>query len=292
MISQVIINGLFAGAGYALVALGFNLIFSTVRFIPLTHAASYTVAAYAAYTLMVTLGLPLAAAVPLAVVCALLLGGFFELAVYSRVRARGGTSAVLLLASLGLLASFQSCVSLTYGDQTLVARNNAAYTVYNFYGVRATLIQCVTLAVTLACFATVWLAQSRTRAGKMQRALANDPELARVVGIRSDRVYLLVFAAGSALGGLAGTLAAMDTDIIPTMGFNAVLIGIVAAITGGVGSTAGALLGGIMIGLAQHLGSWAFNAQWQDAIIFLILIIFLLLKPQGFLGRPLRKTTL
>ncbi|MDO8095114.1 MAG: branched-chain amino acid ABC transporter permease LivH, partial [Candidatus Brocadiales bacterium] len=107
---------------------------------------------------------------------------------------------------------------------------------------------------------------------------------ARVVGINSERVILASFAIGSALAGAAGILISLETNIEPTMGFSAILKGIIASIIGGIGSIPGALLGGLFLGLVENLGIWHIQAGWKDAIAFAILIIFLLLRPSGIMG--------
>jgi branched-chain amino acid transport system permease protein len=103
---------------------------------------------------------------------------------------------------------------------------------------------------------------------------------------------MISFAIGSALAGLAGILISFETNIEPTMGFNAILKGVIASIVGGIGSIPGAVIGGFFLGLAENLGIWKIQAGWKDAISFLILIIFLLLRPQGFLGIKTEKETI
>ena len=100
---------------------------------------------------------------------------------------------------------------------------------------------------------------------------------------------LTTFALGSALAGVAAILAALDTDMRPTMGFDALLMGVVAAVVGGIGSIPGAFLGGLLLGLALNLGVWKLSTGWQDAIAFSLLILFLVFRPQGFFGLPLRR---
>jgi len=124
------------------------------------------------------------------------------------------------------------------------------------------------------------------------RAVANNPELARISGIESDRVILSTFALGSALAGIAGILVALDVDMTPTMGMNALMMGMVAVIIGGVGSIPGIALGSLLLGIAQHLGAWFISSQWQAAIAFVVLLIFLLFRPQGFLGKKIKKVSI
>lgn len=134
-------------------------------------------------------------------------------------------------------------------------------------------------------FAILWLIVTRTRMGKAIRAVADDPVGATVSGIWSERVILYAFGIGSALAGMAGGLISLETNIEPTMGFNAILKGIIASIIGGIGSIPGAVLGGFFLGIVENLGIWKIQSGWKDAIAFGVLIIFLLFRPQGILGK-------
>lgn len=123
------------------------------------------------------------------------------------------------------------------------------------------------------------------------RAVSDDPIAANVVGINPDRTILASFAIGSALAGAAGILISLETNIEPTMGFSAILKGIIASIIGGIGSIPGAMFGGFFLGIAENLGIWKIQAGWKDSIAFGILIIFLLLRPGGIVGiKPAKET--
>jgi branched-chain amino acid transport system permease protein len=138
----------------------------------------------------------------------------------------------------------------------------------------------------------LWLFIQKTKLGKAMRAVSDDPIGANVVGINPEKIITISFAIGSALAGAAGILISFETNIEPTMGFNAILKGVIASIVGGIGSIPGAVLGGFFLGLAENLGVWKIQAGWKDAISFLILIIFLLIRPQGFLGIKTEKETI
>lgn len=116
------------------------------------------------------------------------------------------------------------------------------------------------------------------------RAVADDPIAASVVGIYPEKIIFMAFAIGSALAGAAGILISLETNIYPTMGFTAILKGIIASIIGGIGSIPGAVLGGFFLGIAENLGIWKIQAGWKDSIAFAILIIFLLFRPGGIFG--------
>ena len=156
-------------------------------------------------------------------------------------------------------------------------------------GARITRIQAIIICASVTICLLTWATLRLTSAGRRIRALANDPYLSTIVGVDTDRIILLVFMIGSGIAGAAAILISLDTDITPTMGFTALLMGVVAAIVGGVGNISGAIVGGLFVGLAQHLGVWKLPTEWQDAIVFAILIAFLLARPQGFLGKPMRR---
>jgi branched-chain amino acid transport system permease protein len=146
-------------------------------------------------------------------------------------------------------------------------------------------IQILILSASIILFIILWLIISKTRIGKAIRAVADDPIGASVSGIWSERVILYAFGIGSALAGMAGVLISLETNIEPTMGFNAILKGIIASIIGGIGSIPGAVLGGFFLGIVENLGIWKIQAGWKDAIAFAVLIVFLLFRPQGILGK-------
>jgi branched-chain amino acid transport system permease protein len=110
--------------------------------------------------------------------------------------------------------------------------------------------------------------------------------------MRTDRVVLATFAIGSGLAATAGILVALDVNMRPTMGLNALMLAIVAVIIGGVGSIGGIVLGSLLLALVQQLAVWQLGSQWQDAVAFAILLVFLLARPQGFFGKPLRKVAI
>ncbi len=155
----------------------------------------------------------------------------------------------------------------------------------HFLGAIITDIQILILTVSIILFVSLWLFIKKTKLGKAMRAVADDPLGASVVGIYPEKIIIVSFAIGSALAGAAGMLIAYETNIEPTMGMNAILKGIIASIVGGIGSIPGAVLGGYFLGLAENLGIWKISAGWKDSIAFGILIIFLLLRPQGILGK-------
>lgn len=288
MLSQLIINGIIAGSVYALVALGFGLIYSVGHFFHFAHGAIYTIGAYTTYIFVARLNVPLPLAVILGLILTSLLGVGVELSIYKPLRKKKVSSLILLIASLGIFTALQNVIALVFGTSTKSIRSWNTAEGISLLGGNITPIQIAIVVINLMLCLGVWGFIRTTRMGRMIRAVANDPQLSRYVGIDSDRILLFVFALSSFLGAVAGILVSFDTDMTPTMGFNVLFGGVVAVIIGGYGSVPGALLGGMLVGLAQNLGVWKLPTQWQDAIVFLILILFLIVKPQGIFGKAIR----
>jgi len=284
MIQQLIINGVIAGSIYALIALGFTVIYRTLKFFHFAHGVVYAFGAYFAYTFFVLFDINLLFSFFLSIALACLLGIAIDRLVYHPLRKNNAPNLVYLIASFGVFILIQNLIQLIYGAQILTLRTGPIKVGHHFLGAVITDIQILIIAVSLVLFLLAWLFIQKSKLGKSIRAVSDDPIAARVVGINSEKVILNAFAIGSALAGVAGILISLETNIEPTMGFNAILKGIIASIIGGIGSIPGALFGGLFLGLAENLGIWKIQAGWKDTIAFAILIIFLLIRPSGIMG--------
>lgn len=301
MLQQLILNGIIAGSIYALVAIGFTVIYRTVKFFHFAHGVVYTAGAYFAYSvisyqLSASSGqlsfVGWAVAVLVGIVGAGVLGMLIDRFVYYPLRQQNASNLIFLLASFGVFIFLQNLIQLIYGAQILTIRTGPIKEGHNFLGAVITDIQILILAVSIILMILLWFFIQKTKLGKAMRAVSDDPLAANVVGINPERIILTSFAIGSMLAGAAGILISFETNIEPTMGFSALLKGIIASIIGGIGSIPGAVLGGFFLGLAENLGIWKISAGWKDCIAFIILIIFLLIRPWGFLGTKTEKETI
>ena len=283
---QLFINALAAGSIYALVAIGFSVVYGSLRFFHFAHGAIYSTAAYAAYLTLVVMRWPPVIGVIVAVVTGTVLGLGIDLVVYRPLRRRRSSPLVLFLASLAVLGILQNLLSLLFGDQTRTLRAGIVGRGVSVFGGFITPTQILIVILTPCVYLAVTAVSKRSRYGRLARAVADDRELAEMLGVRLDEVALFVITLGSALAAMAGVLVAYDTDLAPMMGFNALLMGMVAALVGGIGSIAGAGLGGLLVGTVQNVGVWKLPASWQEAILFGLLLLFLLVRPRGILGHP------
>lgn len=287
MIVQLTANGIIAGCTYALVALGFAVIYGTVRFFHFAHGAVFAASAYVAWACVTHLDLPLPLAAIVAVVAGGILGVVMDRCVYRSLRERRSPNLILLLASFGIFLLVQNSLQLAFGSDIKVLRDGPVTEGYRILGATITGTQIgIIISSVLLAGATV-LFMRRTTFGKAIRAVADDPLAASLVGINAQRAISSAFFLGSALAGAAGVLVALETNIHPTMGLNAAIKGIIAALIGGMGSIPGALLGGLLIGLAENVGVWGISSGWKDAIAFAILVVFLLCRPGGIFSADL-----
>jgi branched-chain amino acid transport system permease protein len=282
---QVPANILVAASAILLMAVGFVLAFNVTRFFHFAHGILFTAGAYAAFALHRAGGLPLIVSMFLGVAVTAVLGVLTELAVYRPLRGRGASAMVLLLASLGVYILLQNAISMAFGDKTQTLRSADVGQGIVICGAKMTCVQFATIGVTLVLLIAVALLLSRTKVGRAMKAVANDSQLAAVSGIESNRVILWTFALGSALAGAAGILVALDLDMTPTMGMNALMLGVVAVIVGGVKSSPGIACGALLLAVAQQMAIWTLGSVWQDSVAFVVLLAFLVVWPEGFLGR-------
>ena len=289
MTSQIIINIIIAFSIFNLAALSFSLIYQTTRFFHFAHAVVFTFGAYFTFLFSQLIGWSLVSAILTAIVAACLIGCMAEWFIYRPLRKKESSSIVLLLASLGIYIVLQNLISLFFGDDTKSIRTWEVREGIEIAGAYVTPIQIVIIVTSIALVILVSGYLSLAKTGKAMRAVASDSELSKLSGIKSDRIILISFAIGSALAGIAGILVALDVDMTPTMGMNMLLMGVVAMIIGGVGSIWGIVLGSLLLATAQNLAVWYISSQWMDAVAFGILLLFLLFKPEGFMGKKARK---
>lgn len=289
IIIQFILNGIISSSIVLLIAVSFALIFIVTRFFHFAHAIVFTSGAYFALLFRNYMDLPLWGAIIFTIISCSIIGCFMDLFVYRPLRKKKASSMILLLASLGIYIVLQNVISMVFGDDTKSIRFGVVKEGLNVFGARITPIQLVTIFTSIVLVVFVALFLKKTKMGKAMRAVANDPELTDFSGIDSDWIIFFTFAISSVLVGIAGTLVALDVDMTPTMGMNPLMMGVVAVIIGGVGSIPGVAMGALLLGLAQNLGAWKISSQWQDAIAFIILFVFLMFKPEGFLGKKVKK---
>ena len=283
---QIGLNTIVAGSIYALVALGFNLIYSTARFFDLGYGALAAVGGYVVFFLSQKLGWNIFPSIGLGILVAGALGFLVEKVVYRQLRARRASSTVLLIASLGVLTVIQAIIAIIFSSQfQTLARDIGNARVFWVFGGVITEVQVIILGSAILIMAILAWTLKHTLFGKAIKAVSDDEEVAQIVGINSEKVIGGVFFIGSAIAGVAGIATGFDTGLLPTIGLALLLNGVIAAIVGGVGNVYGGVLGAFALGLAENIGAWVLPGEWKFAIAFAVLILFLIFRPQGILPK-------
>ncbi|MDB5259260.1 MAG: inner-rane translocator, branched-chain amino acid transport system permease protein [Candidatus Taylorbacteria bacterium] len=286
IVPQLIVNSIIAGAIYTMVALGFNLIYGTARFFDLGYGALTAVGGYAVFYFYKSLGLNIFFAIVIGMLVSGLLGWLLYRFIYAPLRERKSSSMVLLVAALGAFTAIQAVIAILFTSQFQTLSTSAGNDhVYEILGGVITQVQLITLIIGIVLMLGMALSLKYTMFGKAVKAVGDDEEVSKIVGINTRVVIGKVFFIGSAIAGLAGILVGFDTGIEPTMGLSLLLKGVIASIIGGIGNIYGGVLGAFFLGFVENFGIWKISGEWKDAIAFGVLIIFLLFRPQGILKR-------
>jgi branched-chain amino acid transport system permease protein len=282
--AQVLANGLIAGSIYALIAVGYTMVYGVLKFINFAHGDVAMLGAYLAFFFLGT-GVAQApklalAAVAAAVACAVL-GIVIERFAYRPLRTAPRLTP--LITAIGISVLLEAVATLVWGAQF---RQYALpdWPVVELAGARVTVADIAIGAVALvSLLALSWLL-GRTPVGADIRAVADNLELAESLGIDVDRTISVVFALGSFLAAIAGVLIGMEVNLIPVMGFDLGIKAFAAVVLGGIGSVPGAVLGAYAIGLAENGAAYVLGGVWKDAIAYAVMIAVLLVRPSGLLG--------
>jgi branched-chain amino acid transport system permease protein len=300
-----IVAGLTLGAVYALIALGYTMIYGILKLLNFAHGDVYMVGAYTGYFVMTGLGGPLAPRVPIVALILLmflaamvgcgLLGVVIERFAYRPLR--NAPRIAPLITALGVSFFLQASAQLIFGAEirsydTFSLGNSALFvkgihrTIFGV-AVDISLVRIVVIISAILLMIALTLFVARTQIGKAMRATSYDREAAAMMGINVDRVIVATFFIGSALAGAAGVMTGLVFQQISIfMGFQAGLKAFTAAVIGGIGNIPGAMIGGFAVGLAESLAQGYVSSEFKDVIVFGVLIAFMLLRPQGLLGTP------
>ncbi|HEY7268106.1 MAG TPA: branched-chain amino acid ABC transporter permease [Solirubrobacterales bacterium] len=283
-VAQTGINGLSLGSIYALGAVGLTLVYGILKLVNFAHGDFLTFGAYMAYLVNVTWGMPLVVGVFWAMVATAILGLLLERVLWRPMRNKHAGLLQLILMSIGLAFLLRAIIQWFWSTDIRVLDVNSTSTV-DFLGLRIGQTQLIVVIVGVVVLVGIGLMLRLTLLGKRMRALSDDLELAETAGIDTGRVITYTWIFAGALAGLAGVLAAATTNLKPEMGFELLLPIFAAVILGGIGDAFGALAAGMVIGVMTEWSTLVIDARWKTAVGFLVLIIVLILRPQGIFGK-------
>ncbi len=289
---QQLSNGLAVGGIYALIALGYTMVYGVLRLINFAHGDLFTTGAFLGFSFLVTLGLTQLTGKVTAILLVILLvmaivaflGYVLERAAYRPLRHSNRLNAVV--SALGASIVLQNSIMLIYGPQELVFPFGIKPNIIvQLWGMNFPLMRFVLFAASIFLMVVLYIFIHRTRLGTAIRAVAIDQSAAKLMGIDVSRIISLMFMIGAGLGGAAGVMVGVYYGQITfTMGWSYGLKAFTAAILGGIGNIPGAMLGGIFLGVVESMAAAYISSGWKDAIAFLVLILVLIFRPTGLLG--------
>jgi len=301
MTPQIIMDGLVTGSMIGLGAIGVTLTYSILRFANFAHGEFISWGAYFALAVVALLGgfsgalvAPIGPfsfgwALPIGAVAAVLLAGALALVVdallFGRLRANRSTVIIMVMASFGAALTLRSLLEFVFTSKPAYYTKALQIALPLGGGIRATPDQLLSLAISAVLVIAVHLLLTRTAIGRSMRAVSENPALAGVVGVEVRKVIRTVWLLGAGLAAIAGVSVGLLVQIRPQMGLDLLLPLFAAAILGGIGSVPGAMLAGLIVGLAEAVAVQSIGAQWRAAVAFAILVLVLLIRPQGLFGR-------
>lgn len=281
---EQLINGLRTGSIYALIAIGYTMVYGIAKMINFAHGDIIMVGAYALYFSISVLGLPVPVALVITVIVCAVLGVVIEKVAYKPLRS--APPLAVLITAIGMSFFLQSASLLIFGSTPIPFQSVIPNVNINVGTVVISSITVVTLIVTAIAMILLTLFVNKTKMGSAMRAVSEDKGAAELMGIDVNSTISLTFAIGSALAAVAGVLYICQYQSMkPTLGALPGIKAFVAAVLGGIGSIPGAMLGGILLGLIESVSKAYISTELADAIVFGVLIVVLLFRPSGLLGK-------
>ena len=291
---QQLINGLALGSIYALIALGYTMVYGVLRFINFAHSDVLMLGAFAAFFFAPAVerifpqgsfGGAIAVVVVAAAICAVI-GIVIELLAYRPLRQRPKLTVLITAIGVSLFIEYTCQHKAVFGASSRAFPKLLGNESYQLWGRTLTLVDLVVVSLTSLLLAGLWLVVHRTKIGTAMRAVSFNPQAAALVGVNINRVISFTFGLGSALAGVAGVLYALRSPSIdPLMGIKPGLFAFVAAVLGGIGNLPGAVVGGLILGLLETIvGGIDGISNYRDGIAFAILVLILIFRPSGLLG--------
>ena len=285
-----VINGLNTGSIYALVAVGYTMVYGIIKLINFAHGEVMMFGAYFSFMFayMLPFDLPFIVIVIFTMATAAFMGIIIERIAYKKLRTAPRISA--LITAIGMSLFLQNLAQLIFGATPWVMKPLVEVRTVDIFGFGISSLTLLTIALSVSIMILLSAFVKLTKPGKAMRAVSQDKEAAVLMGININSIISLTFALGSALGALGGIFYAMAySQIVPTLGVMPGLKAFIAAVLGGIGNIGGAMIGGYLIGMIETFTKAYISSKWVDAIVFGLLIVILLFKPSGLLGKNVKE---
>jgi branched-chain amino acid transport system permease protein len=284
LIAQVLVNGILFGTMYGIAAIGLSLIFGTMRIVFITQGSVIVFFAYLCYWLFNIFGIdPYLSIIPI-VLAALLLGTAFYYGLFKEAAALKDRIGSLLIA-VGLMFFLENFMTIVWTPNPRAVVTKYGFYMFKLFGISITLTRLIGLVLAILATLGTLAFLKKTRIGTAVRAASEDVEAATLMGINPNRVNVVAFAIGMGLAAIAGINFATTYSFDPVYGFDVAIKALIALTLGGIGTVHGALLGGILLGVIESLGTYTLGSGWAQAVCFAVFLLVLIFKPTGLFGK-------
>lgn len=285
---QQVVNGLSIGSVYALIALGYTMVYGIIKLINFAHGEIFMFGAYVGMLLISQLNFPIYLAFPVSMILTAIFGVIIERVAYKPLRK--STRVAALITAIGVSFLIQNVMLLIMGANIYAFPQVIVNTQYVFFGIRFDTLRITIFFTAIALMIALTFVVQKTKIGRAMRSVAVDKDAAALMGVNVDNTITMTFAIGSALAAAAGIMVGLlYIKVTPFMGFTPGIKAFVAAVLGGIGIIPGAMLGGFAIGLIETLVAGYGSTLYKDAVVYGILIIVLIFKPSGLLGKNVKE---
>lgn len=285
---QQLVNGLSLGSIYALIALGYTMVYGIIKLINFAHGDIYMLGAYCAFLITTYCGLGFIPALLISMIFCGVVGVLIERIAYKPLR--HATRITALITAIGVSYVLEYATQYIMGSEVRTYPKLLTSASFHLGPVTITMQQVYIFVITVILMVVLQFIVQKTKMGRAMRAVSVDEDAARLMGIDVDKTISFTFLLGSALAGVAGVLVGIYYNSInPLMGMTPGLKAFIAAVSGGIGSIPGAMIGGLFIGIAETMVTAYGSSLYKDAIVYIILILILILKPAGLLGKNVRE---
>lgn len=285
MFSQLLINGLQVGALYSLTASGFSLIYGATKIFHFAHGVTLTLAAYVFYYVFALQGGGLGVAILLSILAAGAFGVVINKLVYAPIQKHEGSFFTIFVGSLGFSIVVQNVIGVVFGRSIVNIATPMSKSFEIVDGVYISSLAIMSMCLAVLLFICLHVLMEKTTLGISMRALSENKELVKIFGLNQIRLSYLVFILGSILTVPAAIVTILSSGIDPFIGGHIMLVSLTATIIGGIGSLRGAALAGLMLGLIENLSLLFIETQWSEAVTFLLLVAFIIGRPEGIFGK-------
>lgn len=284
---QLLISGISLGSVYALIAVGFAIVFSIMKFSNFAHGGMISVCAYVGFFFQRSFQNPPPVYVTIlfTAICGVVLALFIDTIAYNRIRRKQAPSLYYFLASITVAILIEQVLNVFFGKNLYGFPPIFASTTFNVGSIRFSSIDTLILVVSLVILAILLYVINRTRIGLAIRAVAINPGTSRLMGINSSVVIMTVFAIAGALAGISGVLLAIKYSVYPSLGPSMMIKGFIASVIGGLGSLSGAIIAAICLGVVEIILTYFIGSLATPIVLFGIMLVFLAIRPEGISGK-------